>query len=56
LNAFLVEKALEVKTEFEERVVNYLEALCNELEERFQELEFFQKNIELCVITLPRSL
>jgi hypothetical protein len=43
LNAFLVEKATEVKTEIKERVVNYLEALCNEIEVRFQELEFFKK-------------
>jgi hypothetical protein len=40
LNAFLIEKAPEVKTEIKERAVNYLEALWNELEERFQELEF----------------
>jgi hypothetical protein len=43
LNAFLVDKAPQVKTEIKERVVNYLEALCNELEERFQELKFFKK-------------
>jgi hypothetical protein len=43
LNAFLVEKAPEVRTEIKERVVNYLEALCNVLEERFQELEFFKE-------------
>jgi hypothetical protein len=45
LNAFLVEKAPEVKTEIKERVVNYLEALCNELEERFQKLQFFKKTL-----------
>jgi hypothetical protein len=45
LNAFLVEKAPEVKTEIKVRVVNYLEALCNELEERFQELEFLKKTL-----------
>jgi hypothetical protein len=44
LNAFLVEKAPEVKTEFKERMVNYLEALWNELEERFQ--EFFKKTLD----------
>jgi hypothetical protein len=26
-------------------VVNYFEALCNELEERFQELEFFKNTL-----------
>jgi hypothetical protein len=45
LNAFLVKKAPEVKTEIKVRVVNYLEALCNEFEERFQELEFFKKTL-----------
>jgi hypothetical protein len=45
LNAFLVVKAPEVKTEIKERVVNYLEALCYELEERFQEFEFFKKTL-----------
>jgi hypothetical protein len=45
LNAFLIEKAPEVKTEIKDIVVNYLEALCNELEERFQELEFFKKTL-----------
>jgi hypothetical protein len=45
LNAFLIEKAPEVKTEIKERVVNYLESLCNELEERFQELDFFKKTL-----------
>jgi hypothetical protein len=45
LIASLVEKALDVKTEFKERVVNYLEALCNELEERFQKVEFFKKTL-----------
>jgi hypothetical protein len=45
LNAFLVEKAPEVKTEIKERVVNYLDTLCNELEERFQELEFCKKTL-----------
>jgi hypothetical protein len=55
LNAFLVEKAPEVKTEIKERVVNYLEALCNDLEVRFR-IGIFQKDIDFCVITLPRSL
>jgi hypothetical protein len=45
LNAFLVEKAPEVKTEIKERVVNYLEAPCIELEEKYQELEFFKKTL-----------
>jgi hypothetical protein len=45
LNAFLVEKTPDVKTEIRERVVNYLEALCSELAERFQELEFFKKTL-----------
>jgi hypothetical protein len=45
LNVLLVEKAPEVKTEIKERVVNYLKALCNELEERFQEFEFFKKTL-----------
>jgi hypothetical protein len=45
LNAFLGEKASEVKTEIKERVVNYLEALCSELEERLQEFEFFKKTL-----------
>jgi hypothetical protein len=31
LNAFLAEKAPQVKTEIKEKVVNYLESLCNEL-------------------------
>jgi hypothetical protein len=43
LNAFLIEKAPEVKTEIKERVVNYLEALCNELEEKISGIGIFQK-------------
>jgi hypothetical protein len=45
LNAFLVEKGPEFKTEIKEKVVNYLESLCNELGDRFQELEFFKKTL-----------
>jgi hypothetical protein len=45
LNAFLVEKAPEVKTDIEGRMVNYLETLCNELEETFQELGLFRKTL-----------
>jgi hypothetical protein len=56
LNALLIEKEPEVKTEIKERVVNYLESLCNVLEERFQEFEFFQKDVEFCVITPPSGL
>jgi hypothetical protein len=44
LNAFLVEKASEVKTEIKERVVNYLEALCNELEEDFWNWNFSERH------------
>jgi hypothetical protein len=45
LNAFLAEKGPEFKTEIKEKVVNYLESLCNELEDRFQELEFLKKTL-----------
>jgi flavorubredoxin len=55
VESFLLEKAPEVKTEIKERVVNYLEALCNELE-RFHELEFLKKTLNFVSSPFHRSV